>query len=966
MSIRLKLVVSFLAIALIPALLTGIITFANYKHSLEKSHLATIKNIAVLAKTRIESYFSNPKADKADLLPIYRIIQDIPGLGNSGEVLIGKKYGHVVVFLTPLKHYPNAAFNKKVAIGDRTSLPIQEAAQGREGLGKSIDYRGEPVIAAWSYIPSLGWGIVAKIDTKEAFSDVYRLQKLITAALVILLFIISITALFIARSIADPIQKLAKGAEVVGSGNLDYKVGNNLKDEIGRLSRMFDKMTQSLNDAAVLREAERKRLYDVLETLPVYVILLTPDYHVSFANKFFRDRFGEDHGKRCYEYLFNRSEPCENCETYRTLKINKPLSWEWTGPDGRNYDIYDFPFMENDGSTHIMEMGIDVTEKKQAEEKLKKVNEMLEQRVAERTARLREIADDLNRAQAVANVGSWRLDVGDNKLFWSRQAYRIFGIPHGTPMTYEAFLERIHEDDREGVDRAWKAALRGEPYDIEHRISVGNEVRWVRERAQLEFDKNGTVSGGFGTVQDITGRKKAEDTLKESEARIKTKLNSLLSPEGDIGNLELADVIDSGSLQLLMDDFYQLARIPMAIIDLNGKTLVGVGWQKICTSFHRVNPETCRYCVESDTKLTVGVKPGEFKLYKCRNNMWDVATPLIIGDKQLGNLFMGQFFFEGEKIDYELFRSQAKRYGFDEKEYILALEEVPRFSRETMEKGMEFLTKIAHIISNLSYSNIKLARLFSERDMLARSLMESEKRLKRTNENLEQFAYVASHDLQEPLRIMGNYSQLLEKRYKDKIDHDADTFLDYIVDAAKHMQKLISDLLVYSRIGRPNETIGRIDCNSILEKVIMSLSPLIEDTKAVITHDTLPVSLCHETTFMQIFQNLITNAIKFRKENEQPRIHIGAEMRGNEWLFSVRDNGIGIDDRSKDKIFMIFQRLHSRDKYPGTGIGLSICKKIVESYGGRIWVESRLGEGAAFYFTIPVNDQKGVALEQCS
>ncbi|MFA5500984.1 MAG: PocR ligand-binding domain-containing protein, partial [Candidatus Omnitrophota bacterium] len=433
---------------------------------------------------------------------------------------------------------------------------------------------------------------------------------------------------------------------------------------------------------------------------------------------------------------------------------------------------------------------------------------------------------------------------------------------------------------------------------------------------------------------------------------------SVLSPEGDIGNLELADVIDSNMLQKIIDDFYQLTKIPMAIIDLKGKTLVGVGWQKICTKFHRVNPETCRYCVESDTQLTMGVKPGEFRLYKCKNNMWDVATPLVIGNRQFGNIFMGQFFFEDEKIDYELFRSQAKRYGFDEKEYLLALDSVPRLSRENMTKGMNFLAKAAHFISTLSYSNIKLAKLFAERDALTVSLRESEKRLMRTNENLEQFAYVASHDLQEPLRIMGNYSQLLEKRYKNKLDQDADVFIGYIVSSAKHMQKLITDLLTYSRIGKLDESVNKVDCNSILGKVIISLTPLIEDARAIITHDHLPVSLCNETTFVQLFQNLITNAIKFRKESEQPRIHIGAKMHNDEWLFSVRDNGIGIDDKYKDKIFMIFQRLHGRDKYPGTGIGLSICKKIVEGYGGRIWMESKVGDGSVFYFTIPVNRQK--------
>jgi PAS domain S-box-containing protein len=270
----------------------------------------------------------------------------------------------------------------------------------------------------------------------------------------------------------------------------------------------------SRRQAEEAAKGERKRFLDVLETLPAYVVLLTPDYHVPFDNRFFRERFGESHGRRCFEYLFNRTEPCEVCETYTVLKTMAPHEWEWQGPDGRNYYIYDFPFVDTDGSTLIMEMGIDITEQKQAEEALRNINETLERRVAERTAALRESEEDLNRAQAVARVGSWRLDVRKNELLWSEENHRIFGISEGTLLTYEAFLATVHPDDREYVDRKWMAGLRGEPYDIEHRIVVGDSVKWVRERAELELDKDGTLLGGFGTTQDITERKRAEEEVR--------------------------------------------------------------------------------------------------------------------------------------------------------------------------------------------------------------------------------------------------------------------------------------------------------------------------------------------------------------------------------------------------------------------------------------------------------------------
>ncbi|MBK6282644.1 MAG: PocR ligand-binding domain-containing protein [Draconibacterium sp.] len=181
----------------------------------------------------------------------------------------------------------------------------------------------------------------------------------------------------------------------------------------------------------------------------------------------------------------------------------------------------------------------------------------------------------------------------------------------------------------------------------------------------------------LGFVVDITERKQAEETLKQSEESIKHKLQSILSPEGSIADLELNDIIDVPSIQKLMDSFYELAQIPMAIIDKNGKKLVGVGWQDICTKFHRVHPKACRNCFESDVHLTKGIPDGEFMLYKCKNNMWDMATPITIGGEHKGNLYMGQFFFDDNPVDIEIFRKQAVEYNFNERAYLEALSRVP-------------------------------------------------------------------------------------------------------------------------------------------------------------------------------------------------------------------------------------------------------------------------------------------------
>ncbi len=630
MSIRLKLVITFAAIALIPLLLASGLTFVSYKHSIEDVRLSALQDLTYFKADKIEKYFaglksdievaqsfynikknlpiliraanqpanpefpaakkmlddqlqkmqsilrlsnimlitldgkiayvSNPKhytagfsgiipeseknaftqgkegvyfsdvffnkseggrpgmlvtapafdfkgaaigviAFEVDMEPIYELIGDVTGLGHTGETLLGKKTGDRVVYLNPLRNAAGSGLGKYIKLGGALGGPIQEAVRGRIGSGRLIDYRGGKVIAAWRYMPSLDWGIVAKIDEKEAFAGVTNLRNLAIALIVIVVILSGIAAFSITQSVARPIKILAEGAEVVGKGDLNHKINIKAKDELGQLSTAFNNMTENLKKS----EAELRRHRDSLEVL-------------------------------------------------------------------------------------------------------------------------------------------------------------------------------------------------------------------VKERT-----------------------------------------------------------------------------------------------------------------------------------------------------------------------------------------------------------------------SDLEASNRDLAR---------------------SNESLEQFAYVASHDLQEPLRVMSNYSQLIEKRYKDRLDQDANDFIDFIVDAASRMQRLITDLLAYSRVGRKDLVLTEVDFNEVVRKVIYGMSSTIESGGGAVTYDKLPVLTAHETSIMQVFQNLISNALKFRGD-KVPKIHISAKKDDGKWLFSVADNGLGIDPQYHERIFQIFQRLHSRQEYSGTGIGLSICKKIVSNYGGRIWVESEAGKGSTFYFTIP-------------
>jgi PAS domain S-box-containing protein len=240
----------------------------------------------------------------------------------------------------------------------------------------------------------------------------------------------------------------------------------------------------------------------------------------------------------------------------------------------------------------------------------------------------------------------------------------------------------------------------------------------------------------------------------------------------------------------------------------------------------------------------------------------------------------------------------------------------------------------------------------TERKLAEKALAYEKEELTRSNAELEQFAYVASHDLQEPLRMVSSYMQLLERRYKGRLDEDADEFIGYAVDGATRMQRLINDLLAFSRVGTRGKPFGLVSSEAALAQAVRNLQFSIEENMARVTHDPLPNVLADESQLVQLFQNLIGNAIKFHSD-QVPQVHISVESGPQEWVFALRDNGIGIDPQYFERIFVLFQRLHERSAYSGTGIGLSICKKIVQRHGGRIWVESQPGQGAVFFFSFP-------------
>jgi PAS domain S-box-containing protein len=394
--------------------------------------------------------------------------------------------------------------------------------------------------------------------------------------------------------------------------------------------------------------------------------------------------------------------------------------------DGRVYPVeIRANYVVFDGKEYNCAFATDISERKRMEDQLRHVRDELEKRVEVRTRELAETVQMLRFTQ-------FAVDRSVDQAFWLTNEGRFFYVNdaacNSLGYTRDELVTMSVPDINpacppEMVSQCWQVLLENgtDTFETCHRTKDGR-VYPVEVRSNLLVFDGTEYNCCF--VTDITERKRVEGALRESESRVRRKLESILDPEGDIGELDLADILDMPQIKALMEDLYRTTGLKMSIIDLQGRVLVDVGWQDICSRFHRNHPETLKRCHESDTDLTVGVPPGEFRTYRCKNNMWHLVTPIVVGGRHMGNLFLGQFFFAGEELDYDFFRLQAGRFGFPEEEYISALEAVPRHSEEFVDLGKALFLRLTDMFSKLSYANIKLAHSLAERDRLTATLRE--------------------------------------------------------------------------------------------------------------------------------------------------------------------------------------------------------------------------------------------------
>jgi signal transduction histidine kinase/PAS domain-containing protein len=500
------------------------------------------------------------------------------------------------------------------------------------------------------------------------------------------------------------------------------------------------------------------------------------------------------------------------------------------------------------------------------------------------------------------------------------------------------------------------------PYDLLFRNLKQSETT-LANRAQELTQLNERLE------EEITERKAIAEALRESQDRLTLKLDSVLSPDVKLTVDDLANIIDVPSLQATMNHLYDVTKMGFALIDLKGNLLVGTGWQDICTRFHRVNPQTCKNCVESDLELSSGLQKGEIRIYKCKNNMWDVVTPLFIGDKHVGNVFFGQFFFEDEQVNRDVFAVQAEKYGFNKEEYLQAFDRIPRFSREKIDELMIFYQRLGEIISKLSYSNLKLAKSLSNQKTLQIKLEDKAAEVEEYASQMEELAEerakqlkdaerlsaigatagMVGHDIRNPLQAITSDLYLarmdIDSLPNEEVKRGIEETLGHIEENIVYINKIVADLQDFARPLNPKKE--KVDLKATINDALtmVTVPPTVKIT--VDTPEHLQHLTADSTMIKRILVNLAQNAVQAMPKGGN--IMITAASNRREIQVTIQDNGQGIPKEVQPKLFTPLMTTKAK----GQGFGLAVVKRMTEAMGGTVTFETAEGKGTKFILKFP-------------
>ncbi len=601
-----------------------------------------------------------------------------------------------------------------------------------------------------------------------------------------------------------------------------------------------------------------------------------------------------------------------------------------------------------------------------------------------------------------ANGGIWDWNLQTNQAYYSSRWKAALGYESDEISTqYEEWFKRIHPEDRDRTLAAIDAHVQGLTpiFELTHRVLHKNGTYlWMLSRGASSRDPNGQIWRLAGSTRNITHYKKVQEDLCRSEERYRSLVEATAqiiwdtNAEGEVVTTQPGWSAFTGQTDdelqgwgwlnaIHPDDQAKTAQMWSNYVNSN-YTLYQIEHrlQRYDGEYRHMNVRavpvreadgSVREWVGIHTDITEQ-KQAESALSKNSEMLCFLLehTPAAIAmfDRDMKYQLVSRRYLENYNIDhpsiigkshYEVFPELSTHWREIHQRCLQGAGEQCEEDLFVSPNGKKHWEKWEIRPWTDSIGEIKgiilVAEVITEQRLAKEQLRQLNEKLLHSNRDLEQFAYVASHDLQEPLRAVTSYAQLFARKYQSNLDAQADKYINYIVEGATRMQQLIDDLLNFSRIGTHGKELPLIDLETIIATVRRHLKIAIAKSHAVVTSECLPTVTGDKTQLTQLFQNLIANAIKFRK-SEPPQIQIKAVQQGKEWLISVSDNGIGMEAEYFERIFIIFQRLHSRAEYPGTGIGLAVCKKIVERHGGRIWVESMVGVGTTFYFTISCSE----------
>ncbi len=830
---------------------------------------------------------------RSDLTDLNEIACDRTGLGKTGEIFIVNKAGYMI---TPSRFREDTFMKQKVDIvnvGHSLLDKDKKLVSPKHALNPFRSYRGAVVLGTHAYMPQVQWHLCAEIDKKEALASLAKIQLLFVFIMTLVPIGAWLIGVFLSRIISRPIRKLQQGVEIIGGGNLDYKVAMGTKDEIGQLSRAFDKMCEDLKESHIKLKGSYKQLEEKVQERTVELSSINEKLQEEIEERSTAHKKLRQHIKQL-QCLYGLSKLIE--------KQKIPLEKIFQETPGLIRNAYHSPDViavritfegiqyktdrfeksrfsqyapinvrgEEDGGIEVYWLGEEIENGSpffnQEERSLLnavavRLGRTAERKKAAETLRLfRNLIDRSNDGIFVIEPEWGRLlDVND-------RACETLGY------TREELLSMIFKNVDQSIldDSAWQELVNKlkNKADLviqgEHRNKNGKTFYVETSLKLVEHEKKDYI---VAAARDITERKQAEEELRASEQRLKTILESILT-----GVL----IIDADSHRII-----DINPIAEAMIGLPKEDIVG----NVCHKF--VCPAERGRCPITD---------------------------------------LGRMVDRSERV-------LVKPDGA----------QIPILKNVTIMRvrGHEYLVESFVDISDRKLAEKEQAELLEE--------------VESVNRELKDFAYIVSHDLKAPLRGIKTLTDWLAADYADKLDDNGKEQMNLLLSRVQRMHNLVDGVLQYSRVGRIEEEKVKVNLNHLVAEVIDTVAP--PENIGIIIQNQLPEIECEQTRITQIFQNLLSNAVKYM-DKPKGLIKIGCIEESDFWKFSVADNGPGIEDKHFERVFRIFQTLSPRDEFESTGVGLTVVKKIVELYGGSIWIESKIGKGSTFFFTLPKQEVK--------